>query len=526
MFKNEPLTDFTVEDNRNAFQAALDKLDKQIKSGTLYAKPIIQGEELKGEQIVDSIDPADPEIVIGKVHYASIQDAESTILALNKGASGWGATPFEKRVAIIKKAASIMKERKHEISALMVREAGKPWAEADGDTAEGIDFCEYYAEEMMRLGPPQKMGDVMGETNTYFYQPRGVGVVIAPWNFPFAIACGMTVAGLVTGNTIVLKPSEQTSIVGFTLAKILLEAGLPSDAFCFLPGLGEKIGAYMVDSEKVDMICFTGSKAVGLHIINSASEIKPGQRNVKKVVAEMGGKNACIIDEDADLDEAVKGVIHGAFGFAGQKCSATSRVIVVGDAYEAFMSRLAPAASDVIVGAPKDRASFLPPVIDQETYERLMQKVKQAEIDFTVVQKGEVPETGYFVPTLILKDVPTDSWIWMEELFGPIVACTKAKDFSQALEMANNSEYALTGGVYSRSPENLEKASREFKVGNLYINRKQTGALVYRQPFGGFKMSGIGSKAGGPDYLIQFMEPRTITENTMRKGFSPDVVAN
>ncbi|RMD86990.1 MAG: L-glutamate gamma-semialdehyde dehydrogenase [Candidatus Dadabacteria bacterium] len=522
MFKNEPLTDFSIESNRTAFKDALDKLSDTIQSGKLSASPLINGSAVEGETTYESIDPASPHTVIGKVSFANKATAERALQSLKANAAKWADTPFDSRSKIIRNVAAVLRAKRHQISALMVREAGKTWAEADADTCEAIDFCEYYASQMLQMGPPRKLGDVKGEENTYFYEPRGVCVVIAPWNFPCAIATGMVSAALVTGNVVAFKPSEQTSLVGKAVVDAFLEAGCPPYALSYLPGWGEEIGAYMVESPLVDMICFTGSKDVGLEIIRKASEVKPGQRNVKKVVAEMGGKNAAIVDEDADLDEAIKGVLLSAFGFAGQKCSACSRVICVGDIYEPFLKRLISATEDIIVGRPSDPSTFLGPVIDKESYDRLMDSIRTAEAELELAFKGKTPaEEGYYIPATIFRDVERDHWVWKKELFGPVVACRSAQSFSEAIDLALDSEYALTGGVYSRSPANIEKAIKEFKVGNLYINRKQTGALVYRQPFGGARMSGIGSKAGGPDYLIQFVEPRTVTENTIRKGFVP-----
>jgi RHH-type proline utilization regulon transcriptional repressor/proline dehydrogenase/delta 1-pyrroline-5-carboxylate dehydrogenase len=415
-----------------------------------------------------------------------------------------------------------MRERKLELSALIVLESGKPWAEADADLAEAIDFCAYYADEMTRLGTSERTMEILGEDNQYFYQARGVAVVIAPWNFPLAIACGMAVAALVAGNAVILKPAEQTSVIASELAKILLAAGIPGNIFAFLPGIGEEVGPVLTDSPDIDLICFTGSKSVGLQIIQKAATVHPEQRSVKRVIAEMGGKNAIIVDDDADLDEAVKGVLHSAFGYAGQKCSACSRCIVVGSAYETFMARLVEASKDLIVGPSSDPATFLPPVIDQEAQTRILNLIEQYSRQCKVAFKGTTPNTGYFVPITIFRDVPTESQLWQEEIFGPVLACRRAESFEEALSIANASRYALTGGVFSRSPSHLERARRSFKVGNLYLNRKITGALVCRQPFGGFKMSGVGSKAGGKDYLLQFLEPRTVTENTMRRGFAPE----
>lgn len=522
MFKNEPFTDFSVESNRNALSAALEKLTQQVSNRALSATPIIDGKQVGGGEELASIDPSDGKTVLGKVYLATNEMAEAAVTSLAKGAIAWRNKPLNERVEIIRKCANIMLEQRHDIVALIIREAGKPWAEADGDFAEAVDFCNYYADEMLRLGEPQRMGNIAGEENIYFYQPRGVGVVIAPWNFPFAIACGMTVAGLVTGNGVILKPAEQTSLVAAKLAQILYDAGVPGNAFCFLPGWGEQVGAYLVAHPKVDFICFTGSKAVGLEIIRQAANTKPGQENVKRVVAEMGGKNCIIVDSDADMDEAIKGVIRSAFGYAGQKCSACSRAIIVESAYSVFIDRLVRAAEDIIVGPAHDSSTFLSPVIDREAHDKIRQAITSYSQESTLCFSGKVPENGYFIPATIFKDVTSSARIWNEEIFGPVLACAKAKDFSSAIEMANDCEYALTGGLYSRSPKNIATAKAEFRVGNLYVNRPITGALVYRQPFGGFKMSGIGSKAGGPDYLIQFMEPRTITENTMRRGFVPE----
>jgi RHH-type proline utilization regulon transcriptional repressor/proline dehydrogenase/delta 1-pyrroline-5-carboxylate dehydrogenase len=423
---------------------------------------------------------------------------------------------------VLKTAASLMRARKNALSALIIREAGKSWREADADVAEAIDFCDYYADCMLKLAAPVLTQEVPGEENFYFYQSRGVCAVIAPWNFPFAIACGMATAALVAGNVVALKPSEQTGAIAQELALLLFEAGLPKNALAFLPGRGEVIGRHLVQHPLVDMVVFTGSKPVGLEILRETAEVRPGQRNLKKVVAELGGKNAIIVDEDADLDEAIKGILSSAFGFSGQKCSACSRVIAVGDCYEPLLRRLSDAARDVIVGAAAQPATLVGPVIDAESQARILGVIARAESEHTLAFKGKVPsDSGYFVPPSIFKDVSTESSLWREEVFGPVVACAQAPDFTTALEMANASEYALTGGVFSRSPAHLEQAKRHFKVGNLYLNRGCTGALVGRQPFGGFRMSGVGSKAGGPDYLLQFLEPRTVTENTMRRGFAP-----
>lgn len=523
-FTNEPLLDFAVEKNRSAMVAALNAVNETIAHGGFSARPIVNGEEITLEGELRS-DPSDHSVIVGRLECADPSLAERAIELCAQGLPAWRATPIEARAEVLRRAARIMRERKSFLSALIVREVGKPWREADADVAEAIDFCDYYAAEIVRVAPPRLTDNVMGEENHYLYQPRGVAVIIAPWNFPLAIACGMTVAALVTGNTAILKPAEQSSIIAFHLAKILLEAGVPRDAFAFLPGRGEVIGPLLVQHPKVAMTVFTGSRSVGLEIVRSSSEVRPGQRMIKRVVAELGGKNAIIVDSDADFDDAIRGVLTSAFGYAGQKCSACSRLIVVGDAYEPFITRLAAATSDLIVGDAKDPASFLGPVIDQEARARIARTIENAS-NLTLLAQTPLPNTlkdrGNFIPPTIFRDVPTDHPIWREEIFGPVVACVRAENFEHALTLAVDSEYALTGGLYSRHPGHIQRAKEDFRVGNLYINRPITGALVQRQPFGGFLMSGIGSKAGGPDYLLQFMEPRVITENTMRRGFTPE----
>jgi RHH-type transcriptional regulator, proline utilization regulon repressor / proline dehydrogenase / delta 1-pyrroline-5-carboxylate dehydrogenase len=377
---------------------------------------------------------------------------------------------------------------------------------------------------MERLSEPRKR-NVPGEWNEYFYDARGPAVIIAPWNFPLAILVGMATAALVAGNPIILKPAEQSSRVGFFLMEALQAAGCPPGVAAFLPGDGEEIGPTLVDDPRVALIAFTGSKAVGLSIVKSAAEVRPGQREIKRVIAEMGGKNAIIVDEDADLDEAVLGALFSMAGFAGQKCSACSRVLVIGDAYEPFCERLAEAIKTIKIGPASDPATTLPPVVDAESRERVERYVKIGEGEGKLLAIQSVPSelagTGNYVPAAAFVNCPPDGRLCQEEIFGPVLAVLKVNSLDEALQIADNTLYALTGGLYSRSPENIARVRREFRVGNLYINRKITGAIVDRQPFGGARMSGIGSKAGGPDYLQQFLVPRTITESVMRRGFAP-----
>ncbi len=524
-FRNEALIDFTVSSQRDSFQSALEMVADSIKDNRYRAAPLIDGMVVSPAgpaETIERLDPSNSSRLIGRVTCAGLAEAERAIDSVVSGGRAWEDFGFERRCSIIRSLAAIMRERRKMLAALMVFEVGKPWREADADVCEAIDFCEYYALEMLRLGPAVLTSEVPGEDNRYFYQPRGVVVVISPWNFPLAIACGMTVAALVTGNATILKPAEQSSLIAQEFASMVLESGVPGSAFAFLPGRGESIGRFLVASPQVSMICFTGSKAVGLEIVREAATMREGQRHIKRVVAELGGKNAIIVDEDADLDEAIKGILVSAFGYAGQKCSACSRVLVVGDAYEPFLARMQGAARDMIVGESSDPATCMGPVIDSEAQERIQGIIARAKSGSKLLFEGKVPTQGYFVPPTLFRDVDPGSEVWRNEIFGPVVACARASDFEEALMRANDSEYALTGGLYSRSPANIERARRSFKVGNLYINRSCTGALVCRQPFGGFRLSGVGSKAGGPDYLLQFMEPRVVTENTMRRGFTPE----
>jgi RHH-type proline utilization regulon transcriptional repressor/proline dehydrogenase/delta 1-pyrroline-5-carboxylate dehydrogenase len=414
-----------------------------------------------------------------------------------------------------------MRDRRVELAAWEVREAGKPWREADADVCEAIDYLIYYGREMLRLAPARQLDDLAGEVNAYVYQPRGVAVVIAPWNFPLAILTGMTSAALVAGNTVIMKPAEQTSVIAAKLMEIFSSIGLPAGALSYLPGLGEEVGEHLVTHPRTNLIAFTGSLAVGLHINALAAQTVEGQRGIKKVIAELGGKNAIIVDDDADLDEAVLGTVAAAFGYAGQKCSACSRVIVLEQVYELFLGRLVEATRSLRIGPAEDPGTFVPPLIDDEARQKVRHSITVAKGEGRVVLQMQEPRDGYFVGPVIVADVSPQAVIAQEEIFGPVLAVLKARDFDAALEIALGTPYALTGGLYSRSPAHLERARQDLRVGNLYINRKITGALVGRQPFGGLGLSGIGAKAGGPDYLLQFLEPRTITENTLRRGFAP-----
>jgi RHH-type proline utilization regulon transcriptional repressor/proline dehydrogenase/delta 1-pyrroline-5-carboxylate dehydrogenase len=469
-------------------------------------------------------DPSETSRVASRVHFATVEQAERAIAAAERAFPDWRDTPAAERAALLRRVADEFARRRFEIAAWQVYEVGKPWREADADIAEAIDFCRYYALEMERLSEPRKR-NVPGEWNEYHYDARGPAVVIAPWNFPLAILTGMTVAALVAGNPVVIKPSEQSSRVGYFLMEALVAAGCPAGVANFLPGEGEEIGPTLTADPRVALIAFTGSKAVGLSIIQTASVVRPGQREIKRVVAELGGKNAIIMDEDADLDEAVLGVLASTVGFSGQKCSACSRAVVIGSAYGPFCARLAEAIKSIRIGPAEDPATTLGPVVDADAQARILKYIEIGNAEGRMLAQVPVPDAlasrGYYVPATVFTDCPADGRLCQEEIFGPVLAVLRAKDMDEALSIAGGTLYALTGGLYSRSPRNIERVRREFRVGNLYINRKITGALVDRQPFGGSRMSGVGSKAGGPDYLLQFLVPRTITESVMRRGFAP-----
>ncbi len=461
---------------------------------------------------------------------ATPEDAARAVGELAAFLPTWRDTPALQRAAVLVRAAAIMRTRRDELAGVMIREAGKTWREADADVCEAIDFCEYYARTAPPLFSPQRLGRFTGELDEQWHEPRGVAVVISPWNFPLAICAGMTVAALVTGNPVALKPAEQTPGIAKLFVDILREAGLPEGALRFLPGPGETTGAALVRDPRVALIAFTGSKAVGLDIVQAAGVTPPEQAHVKKVVCEMGGKNAVIVDASADLDEAVVGVRDSAFGFQGQKCSACSRAIVLDSAYDDFVRRLVEATRSLVVGDPLEPATDVGPVIDEEAQRKILSYIDRARADgLRLALAAPVPEglearVGKpYVGPHIFVDVDPQHPIFCDEIFGPVLAVTRVKTFDEALELANASPYKLTGGVFSRKPSHLERARRELRVGNLYLNRGVTGALVARQPFGGFGMSGVGTKAGGAEYLLHFVHPRVCCENTMRRGFAPEL---
>ncbi|PSN15454.1 L-glutamate gamma-semialdehyde dehydrogenase [filamentous cyanobacterium CCT1] len=516
-FPNAPDTDFAVANKRSVAAEALKTVHAQL--GQRY-NPIINGEAVDTEATADSVNPSKPAELVGKLGLASQDQADAAIAAAKAAFPAWAATPAKERGAILRRAADLMEERRHELNAWMVYEVGKPLGQADPEVSEAIDFCRYYADEMERLDAGYAY-DYPGETNRYRYFPRGIAVVISPWNFPLAIATGMTVAALVTGNCTVLKPAENSAVIAAKIAEILIEAGMPPGVFHYLPARGSTVGAHLVNHPDVHLIAFTGSREVGCRIYAEAAQWRPGQRHLKQVIAEMGGKNAIIIDESADLDQAVQGVVYSAFGYSGQKCSACSRVVVVASVYDTFVHRLIEATRSLNVDEAVKASTKVGPVIDANAQAKIKEYIEKGKAEATLALEMPAPAEGYFVGPTVFTNVKPDAAIAQEEIFGPVLAVIKANDFDEALHIANNTDYGLTGGLYSRTPSHIERVQNEFAVGNLYINRGITGAIVSRQPFGGFKMSGVGSKAGGPDYLLQFLEPRHVSENVQRQGFAP-----
>lgn len=516
-FSNVPDTDYALPTHRQEVRQALQQVRQQL--GKTYL-PLINGEYVNTVNYVDSVNPSKPSEVVGRIGLLSVEQADQAIAAAKAAFSTWKRTPAKERADILRRAAELMEQRRQELIAWMVLETGKVVKEADPEVSEAIDFCRYYADEMERLEHGVAY-DFPGETNRYHYQPRGISLIISPWNFPLAIPVGMTVASLVAGNCTLLKPAEVSSVIAAKLAEILVDAGIPKGVFQFVPGKGSTVGAHMVKHPDVHMITFTGSQEVGCRIYADAAILQPGQKHLKRVIAEMGGKNAIIVDESADLDQAVQGVVQSAFGYSGQKCSACSRVVVLEPIYDVFLARLVEAARSLNLGPTDLPSTKVGPVIDANAQTRIQEYIEKGKLDCEVALEMLAPEGGYFIGPVIFQDVSPTAVIAQEEIFGPVLSVMRAKTFDEALAIANGTNFALTGGLYSRTPSHIDRAQQEFEVGNLYINRGITGAIVARQPFGGFKLSGVGSKAGGPDYLLQFLEPRAITENVQRQGFAP-----
>jgi RHH-type proline utilization regulon transcriptional repressor/proline dehydrogenase/delta 1-pyrroline-5-carboxylate dehydrogenase len=517
-FINEPAADFTRSEVRAAFPAALNEV--RAKLGRTYPL-LIDGREVKTSNTLASVNPARPAEVVGHVCQAGREEIDQAVAAARAAAPSWRDTSARDRAAYLFRAADLARKRIFSLAAWQILEVGKQWDQAYADVTEAIDFLEYYGREMLRLAGPHRMGRAPGELNHYFYQPKGLAAVIAPWNFPLAISCGMCSAALVTGNCLLYKPAGVSAVVGYSLAELFRDAGVPRGVFNYIPGRGGLIGDYLVEHPEISLLAFTGSMEVGLRIVEKAAKVHPGQMNIKKVIAELGGKNAIIVDDDADLDEAVVQVLSSAFGYQGQKCSACSRVIVLEPIYDRFVRRLVDGAASITIGPAEDPATYLGPVVDENAQRKIREYIEIGKREGKLLLHRDGPGEGFYAPLAIFADIRPEHRLAKEEIFGPVLAVMKAKDFDQAVAWANSTIYALTGSVFSRSPRHLERAGQELRVGNLYLNRGCTGAIVERQPFGGFGMSGIGSKSGGPDYLLQFMDPRTVSENTMRRGFAP-----
>lgn len=516
------LTDFT---DGVALQSFRDAVKKARLSFPIHVPVVVDAIERSTGSGIDRLCPSEPSLNVSHVTLATADEADRAAAVAFDAFPGWRDLPLRNRAMLLDRLADLLERDRHHLAALEVWEVAKPMREADADVAEAIDFCRYYARQaMIELGPRKTMC-VTGEDNALVYQGRGPTVVIAPWNFPMAILTGMATAALVAGNPVILKPSGLSSAIAYALYQRMMEAGFSPKVVQFLPGSGQTVGMRLVEHRLIAQIAFTGSKEVGLSIIERAARTSVGQPQVRRVVCEMGGKNAIIVDDDADLDEAVAGVMKSAFGFAGQKCSACSRVVVVEGAYEPFVGRLIEACRSMIVAPAHDPSCQLPPVADPVARERLMKLIEDPPAGATALFVGQTPGVGWFVPPTLFAVDSTQHPLMQEELFAPIVAVMNAETFSAATDIAMGTPFFLTGAVFSRSPAHLEEARSRFAVGNLYLNRGCTGAVVGRQPFGGFGMSGIGTKAGGPGYLTWFSDPRSITENTMRRGMTPELTS-
>ncbi|HEX8775952.1 MAG TPA: L-glutamate gamma-semialdehyde dehydrogenase [Pyrinomonadaceae bacterium] len=506
-FRNEPFTDFSREENAEQMRAAIEKVKGQL--GRDYPL-VIGGERIMTGRTLESFNPANKTEVVGRFQKATEQLARHAVENANETFATWRNVPARERADLLTRVAALLRERKHEMSAWMIFEVGKTWAEADGDTAEAIDFCEFYAREMLRYAGEQPLTKIEGEENRLEYIPLGVGVVIPPWNFPLAIMAGMTVASVVTGNTVVLKPSSDAPTIAYKFFELLEEAGLPPGVVNFMTGSGAEVGDVVVDHPLTRYVAFTGSKEIGLRINERAAKVQKGQIWIKRVVAEMGGKDAIIVDSDTDLDVAATGVVQSAFGFQGQKCSACSRAIIHTDVYDSMLEKISERTAEIKVGDPTEQASMMSAVINQKAFKTINEYIEKgkAEGGRVIAGGGADGERGFFIEPTVIADVRPGSTIEQEEIFGPVLAVIRAQDFDDALRIANDTEYGLTGAVYTNDEEKLERARREFHVGNLYLNRKCTGALVGVHPFGGFNMSGTDSKAGGHDYLGLFMQAK------------------
>jgi RHH-type transcriptional regulator, proline utilization regulon repressor / proline dehydrogenase / delta 1-pyrroline-5-carboxylate dehydrogenase len=509
-FANEPVLELRRGSVRSELLAALAEVDAGLPVAVRSAQCAV-GREFT------STDPGDPERVVAVAERGSPDDARAAVMAAVEAGPRWAATGAADRAAALSAAADHLRQHRLTAAALQVRECAKPWPEADGDVCEAIDFLEYYAREAVELDKGRELLQVPGERNTMRYAPRGVTAVISPWNFPLAIPCGMTAAALATGNAVVLKPAEQSPASAALLVDALRAGGVPEGAIQLVPGFGDA-GEALVRDPHVHTIAFTGSSAVGLEIVRAAAETPDGQHHLKRVVAEMGGKNCVLVDADADLDDAVPAILKSAFGYAGQKCSAAARVLAHERIADTLVERLAGAMSALVVGQAGEFSTDVPPVIEGEAQARVRRYAEIAAREGTLVAGDDPPDGGWFCPPALATGLPPDSAVLREEIFGPLLAVERVRDMDAACDAVDGSPFALTGGLFSRSPATVDAVVRRSPVGNLYVNRNITGAMVGRQPFGGNRRSGIGSKAGGPDYLLQFVEPRVVSENTMRHG--------
>ncbi|MGH9582481.1 MAG: L-glutamate gamma-semialdehyde dehydrogenase [Bryobacteraceae bacterium] len=509
-FKNEPYADFKNPEAAARMRAALAKVRSEF--GAEYDL-LIAGQRRKSQAKLESLNPSRPSEIVGIHRKGTEQDARDAVEAAYAYFPAWAGVSAEDRVARLLRAAEILRKRKFEFDAWLVYEAGKPWAEAEADVSEAIDFCEYYAREALKLAHPEALVQLPGERDEMVYVPLGVGIIIPPWNFPLAILAGMATAALVAGNTVVIKPSSDTPTIAAKFAEVLLEAGFPPESFSLLAGSGGEIGDALVAHPKTRFVSFTGSREVGLHINELAARTPKGQLWIKRTIAEMGGKDAIVVDRECDLEQAVLGVLYSAFGYQGQKCSACSRAIVDQAVYDEFLVKLKERAEQLSLGPSDDVNNYMGPVINARAKESILRYIEIGKQEGRLLTGGEpAPGDGYFVKPAVICDVDAKARIFQEEIFGPVLAVARARDFDHALELANDSEYGLTGAVFTTNRAKIEDAKRRFFAGNLYINRKCTGAMVGAHPFGGFHMSGTDSKAGGPDYLLQFVQAKSIAE--------------
>ncbi|HTV56945.1 MAG TPA: L-glutamate gamma-semialdehyde dehydrogenase [Terriglobia bacterium] len=515
-FRNEPLSDFQGNAaHREGMEQALGVVRREL--GLEY-EVVIGGQRIKRAEKFASTNPANPGQTVGVFSKANQELAERAIEAADKAFARWSRTSAETRVKLLVDVASILRDHKFYYAAWMVFEVGKTWPEADADVAEAIDFCEFYAREMLRYANPQPLTPAPDEKNDLRYIPLGVGIVIPPWNFPLAITVGMTTASIVTGNTVVLKPSSDSPTIAYKFFEALERAGMPGGVANFLPGPGGAVGDTLVTHPRTRYVAFTGSKAVGLRINELAAQHSPGQIWIKRVIAEMGGKDSILVDSDSDVDAAVEGVAVSSFGYQGQKCSACSRAIVVENIYQEFLTKLASRVGRMTLGDPANSESYLGPVINAKAEKQILGYIDEGAKEGRLVAGGKATGPGHFIQPTVIADVAPTAKIAQEEIFGPVLAVIKVKDFDEGLEVANNTEYGLTGAVYTNDPEKIERAAREFHVGNLYFNRKCTGAMVGAHPFGGFNMSGTDSKAGGRDYLLLFMQAKSVSKRIGKGG--------